>query len=790
MTPQVTAGLKEYELHGGEVHYCQTDVSDLKDTEQCFAKLQCQFGKIHGIFHLAGTIRDSFIFRKKSSDIISVFDPKIKGINNLDWVTRDWNLDVFCIFSSITSIAGNRGQADYAYANRYLDEFAQRRNSQMQAGLRSGWSYSINWPLWEQGGMQVTQSIKERIRTENGMEILKDHDGMDMMERILSANYYQVLPLKGDHRRIKDSFTDINLYSSCEDQLQDEFAVEEHVESKVAPDIAQNKTVDTVQNAAQNKQARIVDDLLKMFSKTLKIDIAGLDIEEDLEAYGFDSLMMVEVLSKLEALYKISVDPSIINQYKTIQNIAGYLCSNVDIQEPEVKEVNKEVKDTKGKRQQNTEIEVKSHRYEDLDGKIAVIGMACRFPQSRSVEEYWDNLFNERDLITEVPKDRWDVKKYFDPEMKRKDSTYSKWGGFIQDIDAFDAAFWGIPDEVAVVMDPQHRILLELVEELWSRSSYTREQIKGKNVGVFIGAGESSYLKNNLDKVPKESMKYIVANTIPNIIAARISDTYDLKGPSLTLDTACSSSLVSIHEACLQIKSGLCDMAIAGGIQVLLDPIEHIGMGQAGVLSKEKEVYVFDERAKGIIIGEGAGVVLLKPLKNAIEDGDNIQAVLLGSSTNNDGHTMGLTTPNIEAQKAVIKQALINSKVTPDTISYFEAHGTGTLLGDPIEVRAATQIYREFSDNVQYCGVGSVKANIGHLMRAAGVASFIKVILSMQKGVMLKTIHCEKPHPRFNFPASPFYPVTEKREWTGIDGHRRAGISSFGFGGTNCHVIL
>ncbi|MBW4084437.1 SDR family NAD(P)-dependent oxidoreductase [Paenibacillus sp. S150] len=762
--------LEEAARFGGSIRHYKADVSRVKEVESCMSQVKSDYGSIHGVFHFAGALNDSLLFRKTMSDAEKVLAPKIHGIHNLDRSTRGEKLELFVVFSSITAIAGNKGQADYAYANRYMDEYIRMRNRRDFSEGRICRSYTINWPLWEHGGMQVNDSVKERLQADNGLEILQERDGWHALEKILANGWEQALPVRGDKERINQSLEAL--------QLLRHVAVKS--ETTYRKDYGDHPS-----NPQQAVEDALLADLQRMFSEILKIDADELDPEEDLEMYGFDSIMMVEVLSRIESAYRINMEPGAINEHKSLKVLSGYLSMIIDgaqlqatvksssQSKPEQKDTVQSVSTTTG-----------------MEGRIAVIGMTCCFPQSSSLEQYWTNILLEKDMITEVPKERWDVDHYYNPDRKRKDTTYSKWGGFLQDIEKFDAGYWGIPDEVALVMDPQHRLLLELVEELWSRAGYRPEEVRGKDVGVFIGGAESSYVKSNLGKVPPESMKHIVVNTISNMMAARISDTYDLRGPSLTMDTACSSSLVSIHEACSQILNGTCDMAIAGGVQVLLDPIDHIGMSQAGVLSPDKRAYVFDERAQGIVIGEGAGVVLLKPMKQAVEDGDFIHAVIMGSAVNNDGHTMGLTTPNIEGQKNVIQQALRKSGVSPDTISYYEAHGTGTLLGDPIEIRAATQSYREFTEKKQYCGVGSVKANMGHLLRAAGIGSFIKAGLAVQHSILPKTIHCDKPHPRFQFEASPFYPVTKSMPWEGIEGKRRAAISSFGFGGTNCHMII
>jgi acyl transferase domain-containing protein len=231
-------------------------------------------------------------------------------------------------------------------------------------------------------------------------------------------------------------------------------------------------------------------------------------------------------------------------------------------------------------------------------------------------------------------------------------------------------------------------------------------------------------------------------------------------------------------------------MAIAGGIQLLIDPSFFVGFSQAGILSRSGRCAVFDEKADGMVLGEGAGLVLLKPLSNALRDGDRILATILGSAVNNDGHTMGITTPSLEAQQEVIAAAYAQAGIDPLSMTYLEAHGTGTALGDPLEIKAASQIFRKVTTENQFCAVGSVKSNVGHLLRAAGIAGFLKVVLALQNRMIPPTLHCTRPHPRFRFADSPFYPVTRPQEWKPRQGVRRAGISAFGFGGTNCHLLV
>jgi acyl transferase domain-containing protein len=332
--------------------------------------------------------------------------------------------------------------------------------------------------------------------------------------------------------------------------------------------------------------------------------------------------------------------------------------------------------------------------------------------------------------------------------------------------------------------------VLELARELFERAGYGREKLDGSRTAVLLGAKDNNYLRNHYGSFEPASLKNMIANSIANMMAARVSDFYNLKGAAKTVDTACSSSLVAVHDACQSIRTGEADMAVAGGICLLVDPFYHVGFSRAEVLSDDGRMYVFDERAKGFVLGEGAGLVLLKDYDEAQRDGDRILGVVLASAVNNDGRTMGITVPSADGQKAVIEEALGRSGVSPEAIGYLEAHGTGTLLGDPIEVKAASDVYRKYTSATGYCALGSVKSNMGHSLTAAGIASLIKVLLSLQHGQIPATIHCTRPHPRFRFDASPFFPNTTLREWKPRGDRRVAAVTSLGFGGTNCHLIV
>ncbi|MCP4155621.1 MAG: polyketide synthase, partial [bacterium] len=412
--------------------------------------------------------------------------------------------------------------------------------------------------------------------------------------------------------------------------------------------------------------------------------------------------------------------------------------------------------------------------------KIAIIGQACRAPQSSGTERFWSHLASGNELITTVPEDRWETAQFHSADPLNRNTAYTNHGGFVNGIDYFDAGIFGINDHEAITIDPQQRIMLELAQVLFDGAGYKKQELNQTKTAIFIGAKDNNYIRNNYHLVSEEGLQHTIVNSIANMIAARISDFYNLTGISKTIDTACSSSLVAVHEACESIATGESEMAIAGGVFLMADPFSHIGFSKAKVLSEDGKSYVFDKRANGFVMGEGAGIVLLKEYDAAVRDKDRILSVILGSAVNNDGKTMGTTVPDKDGQKAVIQAAVDVSGITPDTISYLEAHGTGTLLGDPIEIKAATEVYQAYTKEKQYCAVGSVKSNAGHAMTAAGVISLIKVIMSLRNKQIPATLHCENPHPRFRFEESPFYPNTSLTPWEPRHGVRRAGISSFG----------
>jgi phthiocerol/phenolphthiocerol synthesis type-I polyketide synthase B len=421
---------------------------------------------------------------------------------------------------------------------------------------------------------------------------------------------------------------------------------------------------------------------------------------------------------------------------------------------------------------------------------IAVIGLGCRFPgEIHGPEALWQFLCEGRSSISEVPAERWMPFDDGSPEVKATLARTTRWGSFLNDLDAFDAEFFEISLREAAKMDPQQRLLLEVAWEALEHAGIPASSLRRSQTGVFVGACFSEYgylASTDLSAVDAWS------NTggALSIIANRLSYFMDLRGPSVALDTACSSSLVAIHLACQSLRMGDSNLALAAGVNLLLSPAVFHGFDQAGALSPTGRCRAFDAAADGFVRGEGCGLVVLKRLSDAVREGDRVLALVRGSAINQDGRSNGLMAPNPAAQMAVLRAAYANAGVQPHEVDYVEAHGTGTLLGDPIEARAlGTVLGRGRPENAPLL-IGAVKSNLGHLEAAAGVAGFIKTVLAVQRGQIPANLHFESPNPHIPFDEMGLKVVAEQQEWPAVERARQAGVSSFGFGGTNAHVVV
>ncbi|UCJ09482.1 KR domain-containing protein [Chitinophaga pendula] len=419
---------------------------------------------------------------------------------------------------------------------------------------------------------------------------------------------------------------------------------------------------------------------------------------------------------------------------------------------------------------------------------IAIVGISGRYPGAAHLDQYWDNLLHGRNTVREIPAFRWDADAFYAPYPYQEGKIYCKWMGMLDDIAEFDPLFFNISPAEAEAMDPQHRIFLQEAYRAFEDAGYCRQSLSNKNCGVYMGIMSNEY--GVILSHYNNSSSATTGNSYA-IAPARISYFLNLKGPAIPIDTACSSSLVGAHLACQALRHGEIDMALVGGVTLYLTPGSYMSMCSAGMLSPDGQCKAFDNGANGFVPGEGAGALILKRLQDAEADHDHIYGVIIGSGINQDGKTNGITAPNLGSQIALEKEIYRRYRIDPATISYAEMHGTGTKLGDPIELEALSTAFKSSTDKRNYCAIGAVKSNLGHTSAAAGAASIHKVLLCMQHQQLVPTLHFKHHNEHFNFSDSPFFVNTDTKQWQTTTGQpRRACVSSFGFSGTNAHLVI
>jgi acyl transferase domain-containing protein/acyl carrier protein len=508
--------------------------------------------------------------------------------------------------------------------------------------------------------------------------------------------------------------------------------------------------------------------LVSKLSERLGIESHEIDIREPFASYGLGSTEAVSLAGELAEWLGRNLTPALVYEYPTIESLAQHLGGSPDVSESATRAGQDRVAKNE---------------------PIAIIGVGCRFPGANNPVAFWQMLREGVDAIREVPADRFDQHAFYDPDPTARGKMNTRWGGFLEQVDQFDANFFGISPREALRMDPQQRLLLEVTWDALQDAGQVPERLVGTQTGVFIGIATNDYGRlqwNDLERIDA----YAGTGNALSIAANRISYLFDFRGPSLAIDTACSSSLVAVHLACCSLRNGESTLAIAGGVNLILSPAIAINFTKAGAMAPDGRCKAFDARANGYVRSEGAGVVVLKPLSKALADGDPIYAVIRGSAVNQDGRSNGLMAPNPLAQEAVLRDAYRQAAVSPSKVQYVEAHGTGTLLGDPIEARALGTVLGVDRPPGRRCALGSVKTNLGHLEAAAGIAGLIKVALALRHREIPPSLHFENPNPHIPFDELPLRVQKLLCQWPADPGLALAGVSSFGFGGTNAHVVL
>lgn len=796
------------------IAYRQLDVSDRDAVQRLVAWIGDKYGRLNGVLHSAGVIRDSLLINKREDELKQVMAAKVAGARNLDLATAELPLDFMIFFSSGTGVIGNTGQADYAAANAFVDRYAAYRSRLVEQGRRSGRSLSINWPLWKEGGMKVDETIAQQMAESTGMVAMPTNAGIHALCQCFAWDKPQLLVMNGRREQMSALVTgrddaDMALAHDNEPQHQD---------------VAPPSSTDAGVSWAEPLRRALID----LVSQQMKIPAAEIRIDAEFSQYGFDSISLTALASTLKQQWRLNLVPTIFFEHATIDRFAAYLerehgsvlAAKLSPQSTAPQQQFKPSPSTPQqhsapaprsvlKRRPLTVAQSSVHTAASSvpskpaeEDEIAVIGVSGRFPMADDVEQFLRNLTDGRDCISEIPADRWDWREYYGDPHQQANKTNVKWGGFIHGVDHFDPLFFGISPREAQLMDPQQRLLMTYVWLAIEDAGYATADLAGSSTGIFVGTGMTGY-SSLIAKTGVPIEGYSATAMVPSVGPNRMSFLLDLHGPSEPVETACSSSLVAIHRAVQAMRNGDCQMAIVGGVNTLIAPEAQISFNKAGMLALDGRSKTFSAQANGYARGEGVGMIVLKKRSQAEADGDHIYALIRSTAENHGGKANSLTAPNPRAQAELLKAAYRQAGVDPRSIGYIEAHGTGTELGDPIEINGLKMAFRELSEELGigplqpgYCGVGSVKSNVGHLELAAGIAGVIKVLLQLKHKVLFKSLHCEALNPYIELDNSPFYIVQQSRPWLAAkdsNGHalpRRAGVSSFGFGGANAHILL
>jgi 3-oxoacyl-(acyl-carrier-protein) synthase/acyl carrier protein len=551
----------------------------------------------------------------------------------------------------------------------------------------------------------------------------------------------------------------------------------------------------------------VIDYLIREFATVTKLSPEKIRAQAPLEKFGFDSIMEVEFSQRLEQDFG-ELSKTLLFEFQTLAAQPDYILREhrerlgalfgdkavpvpaVEVPVPAKAEVTRAPEPAAEPRRllENPGPEA---RAED----IAVIGLFGRYPKADNLEEFWGNLVAGRDCIEEIPGERWDYRLYYDPTPGKPGKSSNKWGGFIRDVDKFDPLFFNISPREAEIMDPQERLFLETVWSTVEDAGYSKSALSGKKVGVFVGVMYGQYQLFGVEESVRRG-EVMALNSSYASIANRVSYFFNWQGASVALDTMCSSALMSLHLACESLKRGEGELAIAGGVNVILHPHRDVALSQAGFLNPEGKCRSFGKSsARGYVAGEGVGAVLLKPLAQALRDRDHVYGLIRATAVNHGGKTNGYTVPNPIAQADLIATSLGRANIDPRTIGYVEAAATGSALGDPIEVTGLTKAFRRHTKDAQFCAIGSVKANIGHLEAASGIAALTKVLLQLQHRKLVSSLHAAELNPGIHWAGTPFFVQRELGDWNqpviaGKAQPRRAGVNAFGAGGSNAHVVV
>ncbi|MDT5247142.1 MAG: hypothetical protein QOD36_4518, partial [Mycobacterium sp.] len=757
------------EQHGCEFRVIAADVADAHDVARLLTTVRAELPPLAGIVHAAGEIGTTPLSNLDDTEVDRVFAGKVWGAWHLSEAAADLQLDFFISTSSIASVWGGFGQTAYGAANAFLDGLAWRLREQGISGV------SVNFGPWS-AGMADAES-RARL-DQRGVRTLSPTDALaglaDVVAAALAQGSAQGVVARIDWARFLPLYEQTGRRAFLAELEREVPSQMNAVVPAVTPS-GKTKLVERLAGAPVQQRKRLLTDYLRdAVAQVTRVDAAEIREDAGFFDLGMDSLMAVELRRRLEQGVGKEIPVTLVMDHPRLSDAAEYLLG-------EVLGLSEQASDKPGPRQVVTT---------RTDDPIAIVAVSCRFPGAPDPEAFWELLSGGVDAIREVPEDRFDIDEFYDPDPETPGKTYTRFGGFLDGVDGFDPEFFGISPREAVWIEPQQRLMLETVWEGLERAGYAPSTLRGSRTGVFAGVGANEYAHLlSSESVDKIEPYFITGNAI-NAISGRVAFALGLEGPAVAVDTACSSALVAVHQACQALQSGDCDLALAGGVNVLLSPVTSIAASRARMLSPVGRCKTFDASADGYVRSEGCGILVLKRLSDAVRDGDRVCAVISSSAVNQDGASSGLTVPNGGAQQRLIATALDRAGLEGGDVDYLEAHGTGTPLGDPIEVQAAAAAYGASRDADRPLLMGSVKTNIGHTESASGAAGLIKVVLSLQHEVLPQSLHFETPSPHIPWDSLPVRVVDEAIPWRANGRPRRAGVSSFGFTGTNAHVLI
>lgn len=740
----------------GVSSFIVADVSDYEELEEAFYYIKTHYGTIDAVFHLAGTIKDKLLRNFNIDDTSSVISPKIHGAMNLLKISKEINLGIVCLFSSLSGAIGNIGQSVYSAANAFMDDFCSYIRDRLHC---DNW-YSINWGAWDSDGMKMRVSSRD-------VKQMNSDECFSALESVVCHNIGRSLIWEG--RNVFNALNDQSLEGNC-------------VHNKKSRDFL--------------KQLKdYIHHVIQKFS-----GFSTIDFDQSIIDIGIDSVGLINIAVYLESEirkyhsdYKLS--KALLFEYFSVNKLASYFAESLPIEVIEqivTNFVGASLYEHKIQLQPVLDDAVKAvdcicgdqsscDQNNYCNDDIAIVGIAGEFPDAANISEFENILLGERCTIKAIPESRWDWRAFYSQDRSDSNKSYCRHGGFMKNVEGFDNSFFRITPSEAIKMDPQERKFLQTAYHALEDSGYF--SAIDRRVGVFVSAMFNHY--QNLD----DETNQLISGSLSSI-ANRVSFFMNFNGPSLGIDSMCSGSLMALNLGINSIRLGECNVAVVGGVNIMPHPGKYIVLSQSGFLSPTGKCHSFGIGADGYVPGEGVVAIVIKKLSKAITDQDRIYGIIKGIAVNSVGESPGYTVPSVSSQACVLKEALRSSKLKPEDITYIEAHGTGTALGDPIEIEGIKSVYglsTGNSENSNICWIGSVKCNIGHLESAAGLAGLIKILLQFKNKTIFSNLSSCIENRDLNLQNSRLQIAKTN---INSDYCNYAGLSAFGAGGSNVHVII